>query len=780
MTTLKNLLVLVAFFEVFQCNIVRLPTSIKPVRYTLTVEVSLDETVGAVPYSGSVIIDLQVLENTNTIKLNKRKLTIDEHSIKIRNFKRRDFKVSHVDYDKTAEIYAIVLEEQMKKGDQYKLSIQRFNNTLNNRMVGFYTADYHDVNNIKRPLAVTDFEPSDARLAFPCFDEPSMKSKFNIQIIRNEGQMSVSNAPLEYTEDLRDGRYKDIFKETPDMPTYLVAWVVSDYKRTKTVGRNTIIGRPIDVDNNRFDYALNFSAKALRALEEYTDVEFVFNKMEQVAVPDVYFRDEAMENWGLIIYKETDLLCSDKSSAVNYKIVATYIAHEFAHQWFGNLVTPSWWDYTWLSESFAAYFQFYIANTIEPTWRLGDQFVVDNLHRGFATDEYRHSIPLNHKITRLGEFPPLHILYFKGSVIIRMVEHFLTEPIFKKGLQIFLRERKYKNAEPKHLYEALQEAVDEAGVSYLLNGQTVNQIMSVWDSLERFPIVTATRCSSTGNVTFEQDIYWFKGKLPLLSEWRIPITYAFESSGKEEFSNTTTNFWLTQKAKTISTDFPLNDWFIVNKQQIGYYRVNYDKENWERIIAFMNTSNFNKIHVLNRAQLIDDAFNLAKSRLISYEIPIRLCRYLFQETDFIPLTAFYNNIDYMYTAELKKDSEKFKEYMFAALDGVLKTLGYEVKPSDTLIDRLNRMSMVTWLCKLNHETCVNYARNKLEELKKFRKSTIHPDLEKPIYCKGMENATEEEFNILLEVYKNANDLHQKPRLKGGLTCNRHLAFKNGI
>ncbi|KAF5299811.1 hypothetical protein FQR65_LT09332 [Abscondita terminalis] len=668
-------IVVCVFIVACHCEYERLPKALTPIRYTLVIQTNFPSELS---YTGKVTLDFKVQENTQNITLHKKNLVIDRWDLAVIDTHNRTINITSVSYSNTSEIYVITLERVLITGGHYRLLIKNFTNAINHERVGFYSADEH--------LALTDFQPSDARSAFPCFDEPALKSNFSISVIRKRELKSASNAQLAYTRDLGNGLRQDVYEETPPMSTYLVAWAVFDYKTTKTVDRNRIIGRPEDVDRNRFDNALITSAKVMEAFEKYTGLRFPLKKLESLAVPDLYFRDAAMENWGLIVYKETDLLQTDQANAKDVKSSFICIAHEIGHQWFGNLVTPSWWDHIWLSESFSAYFQYHVGDLIEPSWKLVDQFVVDGLH----TDAARVEV-------------------------------------------------------------------------------NVTRVLSVWESLEGFPLVTVTRNYTTNLIKLEQDRYYFKGKLALQENWTIPITLICGSSGTHKFLDTTTDYWLTSKTAETVFECTRREWLLVNKQQVGYYRVNYDEENWERLIAFMNSPKFRKIHVLNRAQLIDDAFSLAKSKLISYEVPLRLCRYLTEETAYIPFKAFYKGLDTMNTRELRKESKEFGDYVFRALRKVYKVLGFNVKTSNSMSDRLNRIEMVD---------CLEYAQTKMREMVKAGESVIHPDVEQTVLCKGIKVANETEYDVILKVFTSSKDLFQRSRLRVALSCNGPLSYKN--
>jgi aminopeptidase N len=441
--------------------------------------------------------------------------------------------------------------------------------------------------------------------------------------------------------------------------------------------------------------------ETLKKLEDYTGIKFPINKMEQFGVPSGYFYNHAMENYGLVIYGEEHLLRNNQSSEEDIKRTTVYISHEFAHMWFGNLVTPVWWDHLWLSESFAAYFQYFMASQIKPDWELMDQFLVDVFNKAMYEEEFSQAAPLNYKITRIGQYPPFHIMYEKGASIIRMMTHFLTPEVFKKGLHIYLNNMKFRNSMPSDLYNGFQQAVDEVGVKSLLGNYSVSDILTTWDSSKGYPKLTVTRDYTTGSITIQQEDA-FKNE-PKAS-WVIPINYVFSAEGKIDFSQTTADFWINKDTEVLTNDYPTDGWLILNKQQFGYYRVNYDIENWNRIIDYMNTENFANIHPLNRAQLIDDAFNFAYNGKIPYDIPLRLCDYLTRERHYVPLVTFYEAISsyifiYSYGVNDHSEYKYFKNY----------TLTNTISPTT---DHLSETDVFTQYIKNTLQGVHDYYKNK--------------------------------------------------------------------
>ncbi|MCL4131802.1 UNVERIFIED_CONTAM: hypothetical protein GTU68_054331 [Idotea baltica] len=311
-------------------------------------------------------------------------------------------------------------------------------------MVGFYRSSYFE-DDVEIFLGTTQFEATDARRAFPCFDEPALKATFDITIAREDGMGVISNMPNISSTPIEDqpGWYWESFDTTLPMSTYLVAFIVSDFVSISSNANDHVLFRVWARREAIYqaEYALSIGPDVLTYYEDYFSIPFPLPKQDMAALPD--FDAGAMENWGLITYRETALLYDpEQSGAYNRQRVGAVVAHELAHQWFGDLVSPAWWSELWLNEGFATYMEYHGLDALNPTFQMLEQFIANDLQYVFATDSLESSHPINVEVDDPAEIWELFdtISYSKGASIIRMMNYYLTEATFRQGLTNYLNE----------------------------------------------------------------------------------------------------------------------------------------------------------------------------------------------------------------------------------------------------------------------------------------------------------------------------------------------------
>ena len=476
-------------------------------------------------------------------------------------------------------------------------------------------------------MAATQFESTDARRSFPCWDEPAIKASFDVTLIVPSDLAAISNTePVSSTEN-GDGTTTVRFADTPIMSTYLLAFVVGDMACVEDRTDDGVLMRVWATRGNedKGAFALETSIALLDYFHDYFGVPYPLSKLDHIAIPD--FAAGAMENWGAITYREVALLVDpENSSAGTREVVAAIISHEMAHQWFGDLVTMEWWDDLWLNESFASWMGDKAVDYLHPEWEMWTQFLTHDTNSALNLDGLRSSHPIEQAVDNPAEIGQLFdaISYSKGGSILRMLEHYLGEDAFREGLRIYIKRHEYANARTRDLWNALAEA----------SGQPVTEIMDTWTSQTGYPVLDATvsRPGDGIEVTLAQSRFLYDDILDTgetdSTIWKVPITARTASNADPERAlMEEAGATLKLEPASYGSD---DEWIKVNPGQSGFYRVKYPEEELERLKAPIRSLT---LPAQDRLGLQSDAYALVKAGHISAAAYLDLAEAYSNETD---------------------------------------------------------------------------------------------------------------------------------------------------
>ncbi|XP_062856328.1 alanyl (membrane) aminopeptidase b, tandem duplicate 1 [Trichomycterus rosablanca] len=768
----------------------RLPDTLVPDWYDLTLYPRLSPNPdGIYIFTGSSSVTFRCLKDTDLILIHSNKLNLTSPpTLSALGGSPAPSVRSH--WMKESTQYLIIhLEQNLKAGESYRLHTE-FRGELADDLGGFYRSEYLE-SGVKQVVATTQMQPTDARKAFPCFDEPAMKAVFNITLLHEPGTTALSNGMEISTTDVTvDGESlkKTTFEETKRMSTYLLAFIVSNFIDIWHMEGDVLIriyARKDAINAGQGRYALNITGPILKFFEEYYNATYPLSKSDQIALPD--FNAGAMENWGLITYRETALLYDPEiSSNGNKERIATIIAHELAHMWFGNLVTIRWWNDLWLNEGFASYVEYLGADRAEPSWNIKDLIVLSDVHRVFAVDALASSHPLSSeeqdvlKPEQISEVFDA-ISYSKGASVLRMLSDFLTEPVFAKGLSSYLNHFKFNNTVYTDLWDHLQMAVDAAVIK---PPRKVGEIMDRWVLQMGFPVVTID--TTTGNVNQKHFLLDPESVVdrpsPFDYEWIVPMQWM--NTGVQQ-----NIYWLEQKQVT-NTPMKVagDDWIVANLNVSGYYRVNYDLGNWEKLLTTLSTSH-QSITIINRAQIIDDAFNLARAREISTTLALRTTQYLITEREYIPWQSALNNLDYFYLmfdrsetyGLLQAYTKQQVEPLFTYFGGI--TANWTKVPEGHM-DQYNQVNALRMACSSGVQECVELVRGWYEDwMNNPDVNPIHPNLRSTVYCRAIAAGGAREWDFAWKMFQNAPIATEADKLRAAMACsstpwilNRYLTY----
>ncbi|XP_065566563.1 glutamyl aminopeptidase-like isoform X2 [Artemia franciscana] len=712
--------------EAYPWKDIRLPKFIRPLKYRIQIRPNL--TTRAL--KGQMGITFYVTEETNFIILHSRNLTINEYLLRDVRGKELTIRRSH----ECIELQQIYLETRgsLFPYQNYTLGI-RFDGNLTESLEGVYMSKYTNSKNRTRFLAVTHFEPTYARAAFPCFDEPHLKAKFKISIIRHRDHFALSNMPLEKTEDvgffLERGLLQDHFQETVQMSTYLVAFVVCDFSKiTNKTSRGVSVSVYAPPDQiTQASFALDVATKVMDFYEDFFGVPYPLPKLDLVAVPD--FGAGAMENWGLVTYREAAILVDpEQTSTKSQQYVAIVIAHELAHQWFGNLVTMDWWNELWLNEGFASFLEYKAVNSIIGNWRMMDQFILEKTQTALALDELSTSHPVSVSVDDPSEIESIFdaISYNKGASILYMLEGVLGEEIFKQGLTNYLETNKYLNTVSDNFWECLSIAARNSS-----NDVHVKTIMDTWTQQMGFPLIYISRDEKIVHVKQEMFPSIFRNsndpERPN-STWKVPVSFVTSIDPTREF-----HLWLNGS----SVDFEVPDsvvWFKMNSKQSGFYRVMYEESLWAQLTDIL-LKNHTSLSAADRASLLDDAFTLNRVGILNVSTPLLMLKYLEKERDHVPWATALRHLNYLQQIlSLRKAKENLVCFIQKLITPVYNELGWKLRTKH--VEKLLQEEILSAAVKIGMVPAISQA-TKLFQQWRGAKTPISPDLREIVYSTGI-------------------------------------------
>ncbi|ALC47212.1 CG14516 [Drosophila busckii] len=763
---------------------VRLPRSLQPLKYNLTIVPQMS---GNFSFTGAVQINVLALEDCYNITMHAEELNITRNDVAVyrvlstgsKEQREPDSLRIHKQYLVSAkQFFVIQLYDKLQRGSEYIVHI-RFSGIIQDYLQGFYRSSY-EVLNETRWVASTQFQATDARRAFPCFDEPALKANFTLHIARPRQLTTISNMPIVYSNNHESlpNYVWDHFAESLPMSTYLVAYAITDFTHISS-GNFSVWARADAIKSA--EYALSVGPKILDFLQNFFGVPFPLPKIDMIALPE--FQAGAMENWGLITFRETAMLY-EKGVAIasNKQRVATVVGHELAHQWFGNLVTPSWWTDIWLNEGFASYMEFLTANAVAPEWKLLDEFVVNELQTVFQLDALTTSHKISQEVGNPQEISEIfdRISYAKGSTVIRMMSHFLTDAVFRRGLSKYLREMAYKSATQDDLWRFL---TDEAKASGLLDNSTsVKAIMDTWTLQTGYPVVKVSRHPNSDAVRLEQTrfVYGNSSKADEQLLWWIPITAT--TAEELNFENTRPSTWIprTSSYELTNRNLSIAKWFIFNIQQTGYYRVNYDLDNWRAVTEhLLNAGQYTQIAPANRAQLLDDVLNLAKGSYLSYDTAMNLTRYLGHETNHVPWKAAITNFNFIDAMFVNSgDYDLLKNYLLKMLRKVYSEVVDQDSPAanEDVPLQLKRAEILNMACHLGHQQCISESNKQFQNWVQTPNpdayNPINPNMRGIVYCSAIQYGSEYEWDFAFDRYLKTPVSSEKELLLSAMGCSK--------
>ncbi len=702
-------------------------------------------------FYGKEIIDLELKNDYEEFVLDNKELKINELRI---NGEKQIF----ID-----DIKGIVLKNLYKGNNKIFID---FEGELKEVLGGIYLSRYKDKEKDKF-LITTQFEPIEARKAFPCIDHPGYKATFDLTLIIPKELKAISNT-LPIGEEISGDKKKIVFETTPKMSTYLLYLGVGDFYFKEDKYKDVLI-RVVATPEEKLkgaDFALESTKKFLSYLEEYFNEPYPLKKIDLIAIPD--FAAGAMENWGAITFRENLLLAFEGiTPLVNKQRIAEVIAHELTHMWFGNLVTMQWWEDLWLNESFATYLAYKAVDNFYPEWKIKDEYVVTEVFSALDADSLNSSHPIKVEIKDPNESNEIfdEISYEKGGSVLRMIENYLGEEKFRDGLRNYIKKYKYQNASANDLWQSLEEV------------SKVNVVEIMKDFIEKvgYPIVSLTKENdkyylSQKRFLFLENIFAFDSppetthsNFQVLREhnltrwnesraktffhiWKIPMIISFADSDiKIILDKKEQEVKLKENSQTL----------ILNKDYSGFYLTSYDEEIFNKNLE--NLENLSEIDILH---LVHDFWYLVKKGEKKLNELFTIFEVLLNKEKIYPFVysevlGILNYIDYY--LEDQKSKELVEKFSLQALN----ILGKEPKEKELPFEIRLREQAIVSLGKVKNREILAWSQNKFEEFLK-KPNSIHPDIKLSILSNSV-FISNENFKKVLEYFRKTNIIEEKNR-----------------
>jgi puromycin-sensitive aminopeptidase len=726
-----------------------------PVRYDLHLVPDLEKAT----FTGSVRVRLEVREPVSEIRCNAAELVIHEAllvAIDGEGEPAGDQLAAAVALDADAEQAIFTLDCEVPPG-HYALDLA-FDGVLNDQLRGFYRSTYTDDDGTEHVIATTQFEATDARRAFPCWDEPDRKAVFSIRLDVPAGLAAVSNWPEVESEQLEGGGRRVRFGDTIPMSTYLVAFVVGRLETSDTIDVDGVAVRVVHRPGQAHlaGFALEVARHALPFFADWFAIPYPGPKLDLIGIPD--FASGAMENLGAVTFREAELLVDPAgASQPELEAVASTIQHEIAHMWFGDLVTMRWWNGIWLNEAFATYMSLVCLDDFRPQWRAWDSFGPMRA-AALEIDSLHSTRPIEYPVHRPEEAEGMFdaLTYEKGAAVLRMLERFVGMQRFRDGVRSYLAAHLYGNTETTDLWDAIEDAAES---------EPVRSMMDSWIFQGGFPLVEVgddgahVRLSATPFVRLPGEE---QGASGIGRDWLVPVILARREGPPERDDLTTSRVVLGSSQVTPSLGGDPEAPVVANAGGHGFYRVRYDDRLFGRVAGHLD-----RLVPLERYCLVSDTWVCAHSGVVPLERFFDLAGRLGAETDpsvWSVVTGALDKLDRVVTAD---DREAFRAYTSSLLAPQLERLGWEAAAGEDELTENLRASVVRRLGLLAEDRSVieectwRYGADR-------QGSPISPGLAGAVLAVVSRFGGSKELEELVDALRHAGDPQQERRLQDAL------------
>lgn len=654
--------------------------------------------------------------------------------------KTADF--SHDDHDEL-----VITHKDITPGKH--ILVVSFNGNITDSMHGVYPC-YYQHEGIEKELLATQFESHHAREVFPCIDEPEAKATFDVTLTTEKDVTVLGNMPVKDQSD-ENGKLVTKFETTPRMSSYLLAWVIGDLqkKTAKTAGGVEVNvwstpAQPLE----SLDFALDIATRTIDFFDEYFETPYPLPKSDHVALPD--FSSGAMENWGLITYRETTLLADKKTSIDQRHYVATVIAHELSHQWFGNLVTMKWWNDLWLNESFASMMEYLAVDNLHPEWQIWMDYAGLEVISALRRDSIEGVQPIQTDVNHPDEIRTLFdssIVYAKGSRMLRMLQTYIGDEAMQDGLKLYFNRYAYKNTEANDLWDCFSE----------VSGQDIKDFMNTWISQSGYPVLHVQQ--NGDQVTLRQEQFFIGPHDQSDRLWPIPLNSSCSEMPKLMEDQSVT---VTRSHKT-----PLR----FNLDSTAHFVTHYDHNLLNQIL-----DNLADLPEIDRLQLLHEQTLLAQAGIISSADLIPLLEHFKNETSEPVWSIIALSINELkkFVEQDDKAEKQLKKLSLEIAKSQYERLGWDIVKGETENDTKLRSIAISLMLYAEDDHAIKTAIGLFETSKP---SDLDPETRTSVMSTAVRNAKDRSvIDQLLSEYRKTNSAQLKEEIAAAITATKNSEY----
>ena len=665
--------------------------TIYPIHYDLFLDINIAD----FTFQGKNVMTVVMKNKTSKVTIDSFKLEIYKCKININGTWKE------IQYELDMEKQKLHLNFIEELDGEYQIKI-KYKGEINKSMIGFYRSEFKH-NGEEKFAAVTQFQENYARMAFPCFDEPKYKAAFDISYRIEKQYFAISNMPI--IEEIEEEDKKIVkFDRTPIMSTYLVFFGVGDFEFIEDEVNGTIlrlVASPGKASENG-EFGLSFGKKTLQYCEDYYGIDYPLPKLDMIGTPA--FGHGAMENWGAMLFREDLLLHFGEITSILKEIrIREVIAHEIAHQWFGNLVSPVSWKYIWLNESFANLFGFGVIDHFYPENKVWDNFIRDATAVALHSDARISTMPIENTGDEqvAMSVKNLNIIYDKGGSVLRMVKHYLGEENFKNGLNKYLTKFAYKNTVSDDLWESLEEA----------SGQPIVDFMKSWVMQEGYPMVAVSRDGDTLNFSQKRFTY-LKRENP--SQWIIPISINLMKNNTKVGR---VNYLMQEQSASLKLEQDFDSYYL-NDNATGFFRTKYEKSHREKIGELLKGNN---LSMIDRFTFFNDTLAMLIAGEITLDDYLDFLHYYDGEQTHLALNAISSSLRQLYNILKGESKEKLKAAGSAFCENSLNIIGYQPKDDEDDSIKIIRGGLIQNAVEFGSEKAIEYGLELFNKMKQDEK-----------------------------------------------------------